>query len=118
MSLGRFIIIMILCCLIYFGILMLIDSRFIIEYILGILLPLILGILTVIFANHSYKISPQFMNQFFIYTFISKFTIYALTFIGLFKFYSFYHIPFIISFVGCFVMLHISEAFFFKYIFR
>ncbi len=115
MSAGKFIGFMILFCSGLWGILAWIDTGYMVEYFLGICPPLSIGILTVYLAELIQSKSSKFLTQFFIIAFLVKIIIYGGYIILLFNFYSFSHIHFILSFSGCFITLHISEAFFFKF---
>jgi hypothetical protein len=109
---------MILAAFGIYGVCVLFDGEFVLEYILGIAIPLSIGIIVVSIGNWIHKNQPKSLTQFFLISFFIKMLMYGMIFIILFNFYSFSNIHFILSFVFCFVVLHISEAIFFKITFR
>ena len=118
MNLWKFIGFMLLASLGIYGVCVLFDSEFKMEYILGIAIPLSVGIIVVFLGNWIYKNRPKSLTHFFVISFMIKMLLYGLIIIILFNFYSFSHIHFILSFVFCFVVLHNSEAIFFKITFK
>ena len=118
MSAIKFIGVMVFFCSGFWGILGWIDNRYILEYFFGICPSLCIGILTVYIAEKFQSKVPESLTGFFIKSFFVKMVFYGAYIIILFNFYTFSHVPFILSFTSCFVMLHISEAFFFKFTIR
>ena len=118
MGLWKFIGFMILASFGIYGVCVLFDSEFKMEYILGLTIPLGIGIVVVLLGNWIYENRPKSLTHFFIISFLIKMLLYGTIMIILLNFYSFSHIHFILSFVFCFVVLHISEAIFFKITFR
>ena len=114
MSSFKFIGAMVFFCLGLWGLLIWIDKQYIVEYFLGIIAPLAVGVITVLCEKKVRKNTSKSLTSFFITSFFVKMVVYGIYFIMLFNFYTFSHIHFILSFVSCFVTLHISEAFFFK----
>ena len=118
MNLWKFIGFMLLASFGIYGVCVLFDSEFKTEYMLGIAIPLSVGIIVVFLANLIYENRPKSLTHFFVISFMIKMLLYGLIIIILFNFYSFSHIHFILSFVFCFVVLHNSEAIFFKITFK
>lgn len=88
------------------------------EIFLGMVAPLTIGVLSMILLNNTHQRTPEKVNKFMITLFAGKMVFYALYFIFIFTFYTFNTLPFIISFVGYFITLHISEALFLRSIFK
>ncbi len=80
------------------------------EILLGLLAPAIVGLLTVILFSRFQKMTAQQMTQWLMISFGIKMLIYPIYFIIIFKFYSFAPYPFIFSFAGYFIGLHVVEA--------
>ena len=114
MSSFKFIGTMVFFCLGLWGLLIWINKQYIVEYFLGIIAPLAVGVITVLCEKKVRKNTSKSLTSFFITSFFVKMVVYGIYFIMLFNFYTFSHIHFILSFVNCFVTLHISEAFFFN----
>ena len=105
---------MVLFCLGLWGILTCIDKQYMVEYFLGIITPLAVGVVTVLGAKAVQEKASETLTSFFIKSFFIKMVFYGAYIIILFNFYTFSHVPFILSFVSCFITLHIGEAFFFN----
>ena len=69
---------------------------------------------TVLGAKAVQEKASETLTSFFIKSFFIKMVFYGAYIIILFNFYTFSHVPFILSFSGCFITLHIGEAFFFN----
>ncbi|MBL7014377.1 MAG: hypothetical protein ISR83_08150 [Candidatus Marinimicrobia bacterium] len=80
------------------------------EILLGLLAPAVVGLLTVLMFSRFKTMTVQQMAQWLMISFGIKMIIYPLYFIILFKFYSFAPYPFVFSFAGYFIGLHIVEA--------
>jgi len=118
MSAKKFIRYMIFGSFCYLGVLLLVNPKYYFEYIIGINIPLLVGILTVYVGDRIHKQNPKSLPKFFISFFMMKLIFYGVFFALFFKFYSFSHLPFVLTFASCFIMLHISEAFFFNISFK
>ena len=114
MSSVKFIGVMIVFCLGLWGILIWIDKQYLVEYFLGIIAPLVVGVITVLRERTVHKKKMRSLTSFFIKSFFVKMVVYGAYIIMLFNFYTFSHVHFILSFASCFITLHISEAFFFN----
>jgi len=105
---------MVFFCLGLWGILTCIDKQYMVEYFLGIITPLAVGVVTVLGAKAVQEKASETLTSFFIKSFFIKMVFYGAYIIILFNFYTFSHVPFILSFASCFITLHICEAFFFN----
>ena len=90
------------------------DNQYTSEFFFGMSAPLFMGIIIVLAEKWFHNNHPNLLGQFFSISFIVKMILYGLFIIILFNFYSFSHIHFITSFAVCFIVLHISEAVYFK----
>ena len=114
MSTFKFIGAMVFFCLGLWVILTWIDKQYMMEYFLGICTPLAVGVVTVLGAKTVQEKASETLTSFFIKSFFIKMVFYGAYIIILFNFYTFSHVPFILSFAGCFITLHVGEAFFFN----
>ena len=114
MSTIKFIGVMVFFCLGLWGILTWIDKQYMVEYFLGIITPLAVGVVTVLGAKAVQEKASETLTSFFVKSFFVKMVFYGAYIIILFNFYTFSHVPFILSFSGCFITLHVGEAFFFN----
>ncbi len=87
------------------------------EIFLGMIAPLVIGILSIVYIDDVQKKSPEKVTNVMLKTFAGKMIFYGAYFIYIFTFYTFTPIPFILSFAGYFITLHICEALFLKSIF-
>lgn len=88
------------------------------EIFLGMIAPLIIGIMSIILLSIAHQKSSEKVNKIMIKLFAGKMVFYALYFIYIFTFYTFNPMPFILSFTGYFITLHISEALFLRSVFN
>jgi len=88
------------------------------EMFLGMIAPLVIGLLTLFCEKKIYDRNPADLTPFMLKAFAGKMIFYGAYFIYIFTFYTFNPMPFIISFICYFITLHISEALFFKSIFK
>lgn len=93
-------------------------EQFAIEIFLGMIAPLIVGIISIFVLSAIHKKSPERVTNVLIKSFGIKMIFYGMYFIYIFTFYTFNPMPFILSFVGYFVTLHICEALFLRSIFK
>ena len=82
------------------------------EIFLGMVAPLLLSIVSVLWSESSFKKSPQMLTNTLIKTFIARAIFFALYFILIFTYYDFEQIPFIISFTSFFMIFYAIEALF------
>ena len=118
MSLNRFSFILIVFC---FGSWSLISWIIIKDYIselfLGMIVPLVIGLLTVTKIQSIFTSDPGELTSFMMKSFIGKLVIYGVNMMGIVAFSPFNERPFFISFIGYFITLHVLEAFFIRSVF-
>ena len=118
MSLNRFSFILIVFC---FGSWSLISWIIIKDYIselfLGMIVPLVIGLLTVTKIQSIFTGDPDELTSFMMKSFIGKLVIYGVYMMGIVAFSPFNERPFFISFMGYFITLHVLEAFFIRSVF-
>ena len=118
MSLNRFSFILIVFC---FGSWSLVSWIIIKDYIselfLGMIVPLVIGLLTVTKIQSIFTSDPGELTSFMMKSFIGKLVIYGVYMMGIVAFSSFSERPFFISFMGYFITLHVLEAFFIRSVF-
>tara|TARA_Y100001949_G_scaffold57580_1_gene48424 strand:- start:1199 stop:1576 length:378 start_codon:yes stop_codon:yes gene_type:complete len=118
MSLNRFSFILIVFC---FGSWSLISWIIIKDYIselfLGMIVPLVIGLLTVKKIQSIFTSDPGELTSFMMKSFIGKLVIYGVYMMGIVAFSPFNERPFFISFMGYFITLHVLEAFFIRSVF-
>ena len=88
------------------------------EMFLGMIAPLAVGVCTIIYITSIYTKTPERTTNAMTKAFMVKIIFYGTYFIYIFTFYTFNPVPFVISFVCFFITLHMSEALFFKSIFK
>jgi len=118
MSLNRFSFILIVFC---FGSWSLVSWIIIKDYIselfLGMIVPLVIGLLTVKKIQSIFTSDPGKLTSFMMKSFIGKLVIYGVYMMGIVAFSPFNERPFFISFMGYFITLHVLEAFFIRSVF-
>ena len=118
MSLNRFSFILIVFC---FGSWSLVSWIIIKDYIselfLGMIVPLVIGLLTVTKIQSIFTSDPGELTSFMMKSFIGKLVIYGVYMMGIVAFSPFNERPFFISFMGYFITLHVLEAFFIRSVF-
>ena len=87
-------------------------SNYFSEIFLGMVAPLLLSIVSILWSESSFKKSPQILTNTLIKTFIARAIFFALYFILIFTYYDFEQIPFIISFTSFFMIFYVIEALF------
>lgn len=87
------------------------------EIFIGMIAPLIIGVVSVLYISYIQKKSQEKLTNILLKAFMGKMIFYGAYFIYIFTFYTFTPIPFILSFVGYFITLHVCEALFLKSIF-
>jgi len=92
-------------------------EQYITEIFLGMIAPLIIGVASIIYISGIHKNSPEKVTNVMSKTFAGKMIFYGAYFIYIFNFYTFTPLPFVLSFVGYFITLHVCEALFLKSIF-
>ena len=118
MSLNRFSFILIVFCFgSWFIISWIIIKGYIPELFLGMIVPLVIGLLTVTKIQSIFTSDPGELTSFMMKSFIGKLVIYGVYMMGIVAFSPFNERPFIISFMGYFITLHVLEAFFIRSVF-
>ena len=118
MSLNRFSFILIVFCFGYWSLVSwIIIKDYISELFLGMIVPLVIGLLTVKKIQSIFTSDPGKLTSFMMKSFIGKLVIYGVYMMGIVAFSSFSERPFFISFMGYFITLHVLEAFFIKSVF-
>ena len=84
------------------------------ELFFGWFGPVVSGAVTIYFVQRESKKGLSLITKILVIGFAIKMVFYGAYIIILFNFYTFSHVPFILSFAGCFITLHIGEAFFFN----
>lgn len=118
MSTIQFLIYLSVFCIGTWGLIVGVLDQFAKEIFLGMMAPLIVGIISILVLLAMHKKSPERVTNVLIKSFGIKMIFYGMYFIYIFTFYTFNPMPFILSFVGYFVTLHICEALFLRSIFK
>ena len=118
MSLNRFCFILIVFCFGSWSLISWIISKdYIPEFFLGMIVPLVIGLLTVTKIQSIFTSDPGELTSFMMKSFIGKLVIYGVYMMGIVAFSPFNERPFFISFMGYFITLHVLEAFFIRSVF-
>ena len=88
------------------------------ELFLGMIAPLIAGGITIPVMKKTHAADPAALTKFMMKGFLVKIILYGGDVSIIIGFYAFNAVPFILSFIGYFVTLHILEAFYLKSIFK
>lgn len=88
------------------------------EIFLGMIAPLLVGTITVPIMKKTHITDPNNLTRFMMKGFLAKMILYGAYVSVIIGFYTFNAIPFVLSFVGYFVMLHVLEALFLRSIFK
>ncbi|NQT98286.1 MAG: hypothetical protein HQ562_11145 [Candidatus Marinimicrobia bacterium] len=115
----KFIIYLSLFCLGSWGLLSgLIPQPVAVEIFWGMLGPWLVGIVTILLAQHIFRQKPQDLTKLMITSFFGKMLFYGVYISLLILFGSIETVPFVISFTVYFIVLHIIEALYFQSIFK
>ncbi|MDA2924676.1 hypothetical protein MYX84_02925 [Acidobacteria bacterium AH-259-O06] len=87
------------------------------EIFLGMLVPLLVGIATILMVERIYRKESQKLTSFMAKAFLAKMVLYAVYMTLIVGLYSFQPIPFVISFTVYFTGLHMAEALYFRTMF-
>ena len=82
------------------------------EIFLGMLAPLLLSILSILWNENSFKKDSQKLTNTLIKSFMVRAVFFAVYLILIFTYYDFEQIPFIISFTSFFMIFYVVEALF------
>jgi hypothetical protein len=87
------------------------------EVILGMLAPVVVTALSWVLTERTYKRHPQALTTWMIAAFGAKLLIFAAYVVIALKAWLLEPIPFVATFVGSFLVLHLAEAFALKRLF-
>lgn len=93
-------------------------EEYFIEIFLGMVAPLIIGLISVFKIKSIFLNSPQKLTSFMIKSFVVKMISYGIYFIGIVTFSTFNPPQFFISFIFYFGALHVLEALFISSVFK
>ncbi len=99
-----------LFCLGTWGLIARAMDQYVNEVFLGMIVPLVVGICFIFFISFVHQKNPQKLTNSMIKAFAIKMIIYAIYFVVIFTFCTFTPFPFILSFAGYFLTLHLCEA--------
>ena len=88
------------------------------EIFLGMVLPWLISLISIVKTRSVYNLNPEKLIKHMTTAMLMKMMSYGLLLIIIFTFISFNPLPFIISFTGYFLTLHITEAFVLRFIFK
>ena len=88
------------------------------EIFLGMVLPWLISLISIVKTRSVYNLNPEKLIKHITTAMLMKMMSYGLLLIIIFTFISFNPLPFIISFTGYFLTLHITEAFVLRFIFK
>ena len=88
------------------------------EIFLGMFLPWIISLISISKTHSVYNINPEKLIKHMTTAMLMKMLSYGLLLTIIFTFISFNPLPFIISFTGYFLALHIIEAFMLRFIIK
>ncbi len=88
------------------------------ELFLGMICPLVIGVITILLVERVYKTNTEKLTQLMSAAFFAKLILYGVYVSVVIGFFHFDRTPFIFSFVGYFSVLHILEAMYFRTLFN
>ena len=88
------------------------------EILLGMIAPLLVTVISIIWINKVFKVDPEKTTATMTKAFFIKMVLFALYFIIILGFYTFEPNPFVISFTGFFILFYIIEAMFLQNLFQ
>ena len=88
------------------------------EIFLGMVIPWSISLISISKTHSVYNINPEKLIKHMTKAMLMKMVSYGILLVIIFTFISFNPLPFIISFTGYFLALHITEAFVLRYIFK
>ncbi len=115
---SRGILVLALVSIILFIILSMLYPERILEVLLGMFLPLLVGAWTIHRVTKLAISDPKKITNFMIKAFGIKMLVYGLFIVILFVFYTFDHLSFVLSFLCFFSVLHALEAVYFSYLLK
>jgi len=93
-------------------------SRLCKRDILGMVIPWSISLISIVKTRSVYTLNPEKLIKHMTTAMLIKMMSYGLLLIIIFTFISFNPLPFIISFTGYFLALHITEAFTLRFIIK
>ncbi|RMF09385.1 MAG: hypothetical protein D6762_03865 [Candidatus Neomarinimicrobiota bacterium] len=90
------------------------GPAFLLPGFLGMIAPVVLGMITVELITRQYDRDPRKVTKLMIGSFGVKMVVYALYVVLVFQIPGLSAYPFIFSFTGFFILLHILEALYFR----
>ena len=88
------------------------------ELFLGMIIPWSISLISIVKTHSVYNLNPEKLINHMTKAMLIKMMSYGLLLIIIFNFISFNPLPFIISFTGYFLALHIIEAFTLRFIIK
>ena len=88
------------------------------EIFLGMVIPWSISLISIVKTRSVYTLDPEKLIKHMTSAMLMKMLSYGLLLVIMFTFISFNPLPFIISFTGYFLALHITEAFVLRCIFK
>ena len=88
------------------------------EIFLGMVIPWSISLISISKTHSVYNINPEKLIKHMTKAMLMKMVSYGILLVIIFTFISFNPLPFIISFTGYFLALHITEAFVLRYILK
>ena len=88
------------------------------EVFLGMIIPLLLAIGTIVPVERIYTKNPEKLSPFMAKAFVGKMLLYGMYVVLVVGLLSFDAVPFVISFTFYFTALHLAEALYFRRLFR
>ena len=90
----------------------------VVEIFLGMLIPLLLGIGTIVLVKRTYQKDARRLTALLTKAFVGKMLLYGVYVAVIVGFYAFQPVPFAISFTVYFTGLHLAEALYLKTLFE
>ena len=88
------------------------------EIFLGMVLPWLISLISIVKTRSVYNLNPEKLIKHMTKAMLMKMVSYGILLVIIFTFISFNPLPFIISFTGYFLALHIIEAFTLRFIIK
>ncbi|MFC1784189.1 ATP synthase subunit I [Candidatus Neomarinimicrobiota bacterium] len=95
-----------------------IFPQYIKEIFMGMIAPLLVTILSIMWINKVFKADPEKTTTTMTKSFFIKMVLYAIYFIIILSFYTFEPNPFVVSFMGFFILFYAIEAMFLHKLFQ
>ena len=107
-----------MACLGTWGLLSAAFPYYLKELFLGMAMPWAISLISILKTRSVYNLNPEKLIKHMTIAMLIKMMFYGLLLIIIFNFISFNPLPFIISFTGYFLALHIIEAFTLRFIIK